>query len=80
MAKSIMKHSNKRGSKKQGHTILTPREVEILSMVAIGLSNQQVSDKFCISHHTVKRHLYNIFRKINVPNRLQAALWSARNL
>ena len=80
MAKSIMKDSNKPRSQKQGHTILSPREVEILSMVAIGFSNQQVADQFRISHHTVKRHLYNIFKKINVPNRLQAALWSARNL
>ncbi|MBK5102116.1 MAG: helix-turn-helix transcriptional regulator, partial [Desulfobacteraceae bacterium] len=59
MAKSIMKDSNKPRSQKQGHTVLTSREVEILSMVAIGFSNHQVADQFRISHHTVKRHLYN---------------------
>ena len=80
MAKSIMKDGDKPGLQKQGNTILTPREVEILSMIATGLSNQQVADQLRVSHHTVKRHLHNIFKKINVPNRLQAALWSARNL
>jgi DNA-binding CsgD family transcriptional regulator len=72
--------------KKQGFlqtgddTILTPREIEILSMIAVGFSNRKVADKLCISHHTVKTHLYKIFKKINVPTRLQAALWVAKNL
>ncbi|MDX2479891.1 MAG: helix-turn-helix transcriptional regulator [Desulfuromusa sp.] len=34
----------------------------------------------CISMHTVKTHIYNIFRKIGVPSRTQAALWAAKNL
>jgi DNA-binding NarL/FixJ family response regulator len=54
---------------------LSSRERAILQRVAAGASNQQIADKLCISVHTVKTHLYKIFRKINVPNRLQAALW-----
>ena len=61
-------------------TTLTPREIEILTMVALGLSNRKVADKLCISQHTVKTHLYKIFKKINVPTRLQASLWVAKNL
>ncbi len=60
--------------------LLTSREREILHMVSEGDSNDTISDKLCISTHTVKTHLYNIYRKINVSSRLQAALWSAKNL
>jgi DNA-binding CsgD family transcriptional regulator len=48
--------------------------------VAIGATNEEIGDKLCISPHTVKTHLYNIFKKINVPNRIQATLWAAKNL
>lgn len=61
-------------------TALTHRETEILAMIAVGSTNEEVADKLCISPHTVKTHIYNIFKKINVPNRLQAALWAAQNL
>jgi LuxR family transcriptional regulator of csgAB operon len=65
----------------KGHeSTLTPREIEIVSMIAAGAANAHIADKLCISSHTVKTHIYNIFKKINVPNRLQAALWAAKNL
>jgi DNA-binding NarL/FixJ family response regulator len=60
--------------------LLTPREKEILMRIAQGASNDVISDQLCISRHTVKTHIYNIFKKIHVPNRLQAALWAAKNL
>jgi DNA-binding NarL/FixJ family response regulator len=58
-----------------GIKALSNRERAILQRVAAGASNQQIADKLSISVHTVKTHLYKIFRKINVPNRMQAALW-----
>lgn len=61
-------------------TMLTPREMEILTAIATGSTNGQIADRLCISRHTVKTHLYNIFKKINVPSRLQAALWATKNL
>ena len=59
---------------------LTEREQQILSLVSIGTNNEEISDKLCISINTVKTHMYNIFKKIQVTNRLQAALWAAKNL
>ena len=53
---------------------LSSREMVILESVASGASNQEIADQLHISVHTVKTHLYKIYRKINVPNRLQAAL------
>jgi len=61
-------------------TALTSREIEILSLISMGSNNEEIADKMCISTNTVKTHLYNIFKKISVENRLQAALWAAANL
>jgi LuxR family transcriptional regulator, positive regulator of biofilm formation len=61
-------------------TFLTPREREVLLWVAAGESNQAIADKLAISLHTVKTHIYRIFKKIQVPNRFQAALWAAKYL
>ncbi|HSR35592.1 MAG TPA: response regulator transcription factor [Desulfurivibrionaceae bacterium] len=61
-------------------SILTSREIEILTLIAGGAGNQQIADRLCISTSTVKTHIYNIYKKIDVPNRLQAAFWAANNL
>lgn len=63
-----------------GQSVLTPREAQILRMLASGVSNDGMADQLCISLNTVKTHVYRIFRKIDVDNRLQAALWAAGNL
>ena len=70
---------------KKAHTIrettgLSHREIEILALVSIGSSNEEIADKLFIRPNTVKTHLYRTFQKIKVPNRFQAALWAARNL
>lgn len=59
---------------------LTEREIMVLSLISIGASNDKIARELSISRHTVKTHIYNIFHKINVPNRLQAALWAGKNL
>ena len=54
---------------------LTRRELEITTHLAMGASNQEIADKLFLSEHTVKTHIYNIYRKINVRNRVQALNW-----
>ena len=58
---------------------LTGREREILSLVVEGLANKQIARRLGISEKTVKGHLTNLFQRIGVADRTQAALWAERN-
>lgn len=60
--------------------MLTAREKEILGAIADGVTNNDIAENFHLSLHTVKTHVYNIYRKIDVRNRLEATLWAARYL
>ena len=80
MMQCIRKGRNRDNFVGNKSALLTPRQTEIIALVAIGAANEEIADKLCISNHTVKVHLYNIFKKINVSNRLQAAFWAAKNL
>ena len=57
---------------------LTPREREVLAMVAEGLPNKLIARRLEISEKTVKAHLTRIFERIGVSDRTQAALWAQR--
>lgn len=59
---------------------LTRREKDILSLVASGATNDQIAARLFISHHTVKTHISHICKKLEVQNRVQAALWAAKYL
>ena len=54
--------------------------MEIVSLIALGYSNSEIANTLYISHHTVRTHIYNIFKKIGVSTRFQAALWTAQHL
>lgn len=57
---------------------LTDREVGILKLVAEGLTNKEISEKLVISENTVKIHLRNILEKLQLKNRIQAAVYAVR--
>jgi LuxR family maltose regulon positive regulatory protein len=54
------------------HHILTRREIEILPLLAEGLSNQDIAARLYIAPVTVKKHLQNIYKKLSAKNRLEA--------
>ena len=58
---------------------LTNREIEVLRMLAKGVSNQEIAKSLFISPETVKRHLSNIYRKLKVGSRHQAVV-SAKSI
>lgn len=60
--------------------ILTAREREVLILVEDGLNNRQIARRLDIAERTVKSHLHNIFQRLGVTHRTEAALWAQRNL
>ncbi len=59
--------------------LLTQRENHVLTKVASGLSTNEIAHDLFISPATVKTHIRNIYKKIQVNNRFEAARWAARN-
>jgi DNA-binding NarL/FixJ family response regulator len=55
---------------------LSPREVEVLRLVAGGRTNQAIAEQLCLSEKTVARHLSNIFTKLGVSSRTAAAAYA----
>lgn len=58
---------------------LTKRELDVLRLISKGCSNKKISDELTISERTVKNHISHIFRKIDVEDRTQAAVFAIRN-
>ena len=58
----------------KGHPndLLTTRETELLTLLAKGLSNREISERIFVSEHTVKKHLSNLYGKLEVTRRTQA--------
>ena len=68
----------KRDAAVSGGIPLTPRETQVLRLVAMGLSNQEIADSLEISVETVKEHVQNLLRKTSLSDRTQAAVWALR--
>lgn len=58
---------------------LTNREMELLRAIAQGMSNKDIAELMNISERTVKNHVSHIFKKINVEDRTQAAVFAIKN-
>jgi NarL family two-component system response regulator LiaR len=58
---------------------LTPRELEVLRLIAHGMSNREIAQALAISHKTVKSHVGNILSKLHLVDRTQAAIYAHRH-
>ena len=58
------------GEEKGKSNLLTSRELKVLECVALGLRNQEIAEKLFNSEETIKKHIYNMFQKLKVKNRL----------
>jgi DNA-binding NarL/FixJ family response regulator len=68
-----------RGASQRSPSALTPREHEIVPLIAQGLSNKEIADELVISPATAARHVANIFTKLGFTSRAQVASWATRH-
>lgn len=61
------------------HETLTSREIEVLCLISEGQTNQEISEQLVIAMKTVKTHITNIFSKLEVEDRTQAAIYAHRH-
>lgn len=82
MTSELVKEFNRvtlHNKEKQEENNLTPREIEVLELIAEGMINKEIAKHLFISEKTVKNHVSNIFRKINVSDRTQAAIYAFKH-
>lgn len=76
VASMMMNRMQKEPSK---HESLTPRELEVLSLIGKGMSNKEIGEQLFIGIKTVKTHVSNILAKLEVEDRTQAAIYANKN-
>lgn len=74
-----LKERMQRNSSSSTTEVLTRREVDVLKLLAEGLFNKEIAYRLNISEKTVKNHVSNIFKKISVSDRTQAAVYAIKN-
>ena len=76
---ALNSHLVQRDIEKDKIALLTSRELEVLAQVANGMFNKEIATNLNISERTVKNHISNIFKKIDVSDRTQAAVFAIKN-
>lgn len=75
IAQALLKYLQKPGESEENVDPLTPREREVLQLIADGKTNQEIANQLQISLGTVKKHITNIFDKLHLRSRVEAALY-----
>jgi DNA-binding NarL/FixJ family response regulator len=63
----------------RGNSLLTPREEQVVALVAEGLGNRQIATELRLSEHTIKKYLFHIFEKLGVSTRVELVLYAFNN-
>lgn len=62
-----------------GNPLLTPREEQVVALVAEGLGNRQIASELNLSEHTIKKYLFRIFDKLGISTRVELVLYAVNN-
>jgi DNA-binding NarL/FixJ family response regulator len=62
-----------------GDPLLTPREEQVVALVAEGLGNRQIASELNLSEHTIKKYLFRIFEKLGISTRVELVLYAVNN-
>jgi DNA-binding NarL/FixJ family response regulator len=62
-----------------GTSLLTPREEQVVALVAEGLGNRQIARELSLSEHTIKKYLFRIFEKLGISTRVELVLYAVNN-
>ena len=62
-----------------GADLLTPREEQVVALVAEGLSNREVARELQLSEHTIKKYMFRIFDKLGISTRVELVLYAVSN-
>jgi DNA-binding NarL/FixJ family response regulator len=62
-----------------GNTLVTPREEQVVALVAEGLSNREIAQELGLSEHTVKKYLFRIFDKLGISTRVELVLYAVNH-
>jgi DNA-binding NarL/FixJ family response regulator len=76
LRRAVSMIASRNGATRGSNRVLTPRETEIVRMVAQGLRNRVIGERLTIAEGTVKIHLHNIYEKVKVNGRLELVLWA----
>ena len=82
MTKELVREFNRvtlHEKEKNEENNLTSREIEVLELIAEGMINKEIAKQLYISEKTVKNHVSNIFKKLNVSDRTQAAIYAFKH-
>ena len=83
MAKELItefkRYTSSAASSQKNGNALSDRELEVLRLIAKGMLNKEIAKTLYISEKTVKNHISNIFRKLKVSDRTQAAVYAIKN-
>jgi DNA-binding NarL/FixJ family response regulator len=63
----------------RGRPLLTPREEQVVALVAEGLGNRQIAGELNLSEHTIKKYLFRIFEKLGISSRVELVLYAMNN-